>query len=289
MLADRIKIARGGRGVDIGVSIQWLLTCGAGQAGSCHGGSTAGAYDFIERNGFIPFDTCLAYEACSSDSTEGKCGNTQGDYSCTVRPQFGVCFAPRTALTRLRPQALNTCRTCSTFAESGGFCSAINVFPNATVAEYGRLSGEDAMQREIFARGPIACSLNAVPLHTYTGGVMRSDEPASLNHAISIVGWGTDPKEGPYWIGRNSWGHYWGEMGFFRLERGNDTLGVESRCVWATPGSWTEINTACYEDGTNCVVEARYPEPGAQPEGLRVAHGARALLKTAHAAAKAEL
>ena len=163
------------------------------------------------------------------------------------------------------------------------------MFPNATVAEYGRLSGEDAMQREIFARGPIACSLNAVPLHTYTGGVMRSDEPASLNHAISIVGWGTDPQEGPYWIGRNSWGHYWGEMGFFRLERGNDTLGVESRCVWATPGSWTEINTACYEDGTNCIVEARYPEPGAQPEGLRVAHGARALLKTASAAIKAEL
>jgi cathepsin X len=50
-------------------------------------------------------------------------------------------------------QALNTCRTCSTFAAQGGFCSAINVFPNATVAEYGRLSGEDSMQREIFARG----------------------------------------------------------------------------------------------------------------------------------------
>jgi hypothetical protein len=32
----------------------------------------------------------------------------------------------------------------------------------------------------------------------------------SLNHAISIVGWGTDPNEGPFWIGRNSWGSYWG-------------------------------------------------------------------------------
>jgi len=189
VLADRIKIARGARGTDIGLSIQWLLNCGAGTAGSCHGGSTAGAYDFVERVGYMPFDTCLAYEACSSDSTEGKCGQTVGDYSCS---------------------ALNTCRTCSTFADNGGFCSAINVFPNATVAEYGRLSGEDTMQREIFARGPIACSLNAMPLHTYTGGIMRSDEPASLNHAISIVGWGTDPQDGPYWIGRNSWGHYWG-------------------------------------------------------------------------------
>ena len=48
---------------------------------------------------------------------------------------------------------MNTCRTCSTFAASGGFCSAISVFPNATVAEYGRLADEDAIQREIYARG----------------------------------------------------------------------------------------------------------------------------------------
>ncbi len=85
MLSDRIKIARRGRGVDLGLSIQYLLNCGAGVAGSCHGGSTAGAYDFIERTGFVPFDTCLAYEACSADSNEGACGQTVGDYSCTAR------------------------------------------------------------------------------------------------------------------------------------------------------------------------------------------------------------
>ena len=151
-----MKIARGADGIDLDLSIQFMLNCGAGVAGSCHGGSTAGAYDFIERNGFIPFDTCLAYEACSADSSEGACGKTPADYSCTP---------------------MNTCRTCSTFAAQGGFCSAISVFPNVTVAEYGKLTGEDEMMREIYARGPIACSLNAVPLHTYTGGIMHSDEP----------------------------------------------------------------------------------------------------------------
>ena len=48
----------------------------------------------------------------------------------------------------------------------GGFCSQVDYFPNATIAEYGRIIGEDAMQAEIFARGPIACSLNSEPLHT---------------------------------------------------------------------------------------------------------------------------
>jgi cathepsin X len=79
--------------VDVGLSIQYLLNCGAGTAGSCHGGSTAGAYDFIERVGYIPFETCLAYEACSSDSIEGACGQTVGEYSCSVRLRGGVCTA----------------------------------------------------------------------------------------------------------------------------------------------------------------------------------------------------
>ena len=36
-LADRIKIARGGKGIDINPSVQHLLNCGG--VGSCHGGS----------------------------------------------------------------------------------------------------------------------------------------------------------------------------------------------------------------------------------------------------------
>jgi cathepsin X len=38
-----------------------------------------------------------------------------------------------------------------------------------------------------------------------------------------------------YWIGRNSWGTYWGEYGFFRLKMHHDNLGIETACVWAAP------------------------------------------------------
>uniref|UniRef100_A0A7S0QTS4 Peptidase C1A papain C-terminal domain-containing protein n=1 Tax=Pyramimonas obovata TaxID=1411642 RepID=A0A7S0QTS4_9CHLO len=238
-LADRIKIARGGNGPDANLAIQYILNCGAGIAGSCHGGSHTGVYHFIKQSGFVPYDTCLVYEACSQESTEGTCGG--GDYTC---------------------KPINTCRTCSTFSKFGGFCSEVDEFPNATISEYGRVSGEAKMMAEIYARGPIACEIDATPLDDYTGGIFSEEGKYSANHIVSIVGWGYSEKEDKsYWIVRNSWGEYWGEMGFFRVERGKDLLGLERSCAWATPETFTQMNYPCYEDGTNCVTNGRYEDP----------------------------
>jgi len=41
-------------------------------------------------------------------------------------------------------------------------------------------------------------------------------------------------------------------MGFIRVEMGQNILGIEGEVAWATPGSWTEVNVPCYEDGSNC-------------------------------------
>jgi len=230
-LADRVKIARGGQGIDIHFSIQAILNCGQNVAGSCYGGSASGTYQFIRDRGFIPFDTCLNYEACSSDSADGLCAF--GNFSCS---------------------AINTCRTCNMHEKYGGKCREIDFFPNASIAEYGVIMGEEHMLAEIYARGPIACSINADPLDFYTGGILNDDtSPKDTNHIISIVGFGTDAASGnKYWIGRNSWGEYWGEMGMFRIVRGRNQLGVEGNCAWATPLTWTENNVPCYENGTNC-------------------------------------
>ena len=54
---DRIKIDRNGEGHDINLSIQFVLNCGAGTAGSCHGGYHTGTYELIQDKGYIPFET----------------------------------------------------------------------------------------------------------------------------------------------------------------------------------------------------------------------------------------
>ena len=45
------------QGHDINLSIQFVLNCGAGMAGSCHGGYHTGTYELIKEKGFIPFET----------------------------------------------------------------------------------------------------------------------------------------------------------------------------------------------------------------------------------------
>jgi len=227
-LGDRIKIARKAQGIDINLSVQHILNCGG--VGSCYGGSVPGAYQWIHQiskdtgNG-ISYDTANPYLACSSDSKEGLCGH--GDWTC-------------------KPE--NVARTCSTFVSMGGNCGPIDKYPNATISAYGQVSGQDDMQKEIMANGPIACGIDAGPILKYTGGIATM-AGESVDHVISVVGWGEENGQG-YWIVRNSWGEYWGEMGYIRVAFG--ALQVEEQCAWATVQDFTEVNFPCYEGGENC-------------------------------------
>lgn len=198
-LADRVKISRKARGPDINLSIQYILNCGTETAGSCHGGSATGVYQFIFESGKgVPYDTCMPYIACSDESTEGFCSHVSTKCS-----------------------DINICSTCNSFSgfPFKGKCTPIYDYPNCTIAEYGTLPQDaDAIKADI----------------------------------VSIVGWKTDSRGRQFWIVRNSWGVYWGDLGFFYLELGKNLLGIEAEVSWATPGTCTERNFPCDEDGKNC-------------------------------------
>jgi len=183
----------GGVKRDVIPSIQVLLNCGT--AGSCHGGDSHAVYRYIYNNP-IPDVTCQQYIAA--------------DGNCT---------------------AMDICRNC----DPSGECYAVEDYPTYRVLEYGMVMGDENIQKEIYARGPVTCNINADCLHDYTGGVSKYDncKPYFFNHVIQLSGWGVDEDGTKYWIGRNSWGTYWGEHGFFRIVRGGnyDPIG----CSWAVP------------------------------------------------------
>ena len=50
--------------------------------------------------------------------------------------------------------------------------------------------------KEIYNRGPISCGIDANPLLKYTTGIIKGFGLMD-DHVVSVVGWGTDPEEGP--------------------------------------------------------------------------------------------
>ena len=98
---------------------------------------------------------------------------------------------------------------------------------------------------EIYARGPVKASINAAGISDYEGGIITNTSFPDVfnrthNHGVSLVGWGFDDvSQLQYWIIRNSWGQYWGESGFFRLQLGQNLLGIESNIAWAAPGHFS--------------------------------------------------
>jgi len=119
-----------------------------------------------------------------------------------------------------------------------GNCSAVKTDTLYYASDTYTFDGIDAMKAEIYAHGPIACGVDATEkwIDTYHGGVYseKKDLPI-INHFISVLGWGVDDEGTEYWIGRNSWGTFWGELGFFKMNMHKDNLDINLWCASAIP------------------------------------------------------
>ncbi|KAL7012566.1 hypothetical protein ACKWTF_014929 [Chironomus riparius] len=95
---------------------------------------------------------------------------------------------------------------------------------------------EPYMRKIVSSVGPISTVIYANKnFQDYASGVYSStDCNNSLpNHAVTIVGYGTDPNFGDYWLLKNSWSNKWGENGFGRIARGKNMCLIESRVYYA--------------------------------------------------------
>jgi hypothetical protein len=174
-LADRIKIASKGKGREVIPSVQEIINCG--DAGNCQGGDPNAANAWVHKSGGVPDVTCQQYQGKNMNCTaEARCQNCAGA-NC-----YGV---------------------------------PVNLIPMIQVEEYGSVTGDDKIRAEIFARGPVSCTIDASVLGWvlpsgntgYTSGIANYTTTPRLDHAIQIAGWGVEDGV-EYWLGRNSWGTY---------------------------------------------------------------------------------
>jgi len=93
----------------------------------------------------------------------------------------------------------------------------------ATIHGYATLPAnqQDPLLNAVAKYGPIAVSVDAAKWGHYETGVFDgcNQTNPTINHAVLLVGYGTDAKEGDYWLVRNSWAATWGEKGYIRVKR----------------------------------------------------------------------
>lgn len=219
-LQDRIKMMRNGAFPDVMLSRQALVNCVPDPSNSngppgCNGGDSWMIHKYLTQNK-IPDESCMPYQAANAPC-----------------------------------QADNICRNC--YSGSKG-CFGVPSYTGFGVSSYGNISGELAMMKEIYARGPIACSFatdddwmfnytqNAA-MHEGVYVTNATKKPDQIDHVMEITGWGQTWSGRKYWVIRNSWGTYWGENGWAKIERGKNMLLSESECDWAVP-TWAGLDEA---------------------------------------------
>eukprot|EP01062_Namystynia_karyoxenos_P016518 TRINITY_DN1602_c1_g3_i1.p2 TRINITY_DN1602_c1_g3~~TRINITY_DN1602_c1_g3_i1.p2 ORF type:complete len:325 (+),score=98.69 TRINITY_DN1602_c1_g3_i1:80-1054(+) len=84
---------------------------------------------------------------------------------------------------------------------------------------------EDQMAAFMYKNGPSGCGINAgIFYHVGADNFVIRDACQNVshghNHAVTIVGFGSDAKHGDYWIIKNSWGSKWRDHGFVYMPRG---------------------------------------------------------------------
>ncbi|KAG8467825.1 hypothetical protein KFE25_006877 [Diacronema lutheri] len=228
MLNDRLKIARRAAFPDVMLARQVLINCapkstnGSLNVGfnGCDGGDERDIYvALLQRENWLPDETCQPYEARNR--------------SC---------------------DALHTCTNCMPTDDGGSNCFEVPAFTTygisswraITTPQMGAAEREAAIQEEIFAAGPVVCNFAAIPEfdENYTavaqqhGGVYRTAANVTsddINHDIVLAGWGITQGGVKFWVGRNSWGTFWGDNGWFRIERGVNALLIEGACTSAVP------------------------------------------------------
>lgn len=190
----------------VGLDAQVVVNCYEG--GSCNGGDPIEVYKYASETG-LPHSSCEQYTAY----------NLQ--HAC---------------------EPIDICRDCSWPPPEEGDsglenCRAVD-HRKYYVSDYFSLSGVDAMKAELYVRGSISCGIQATDaFDRYDGTYIYSEDVGvpELNHEISVVGWSVDENGREYWIGRNSWGTYWGDYGFFYMDMYTNNLGINTDCTAGIP------------------------------------------------------
>jgi hypothetical protein len=196
----------------------------------CGGETLLGSWQYLFRFG-VPEHGCVTYDSKDDDDVN-LFDYAQGDRIPTCADVFGdnydICpVGKKKKKNRKHMQ----------FHMSIGYYHV----PGASTTQKDMTAGtEYDIRRDVYHWGPVSTGFDVhSDFMAWDGkGVYRWDKKSAVEggHAVVIMGWGTDPMHGAYWIVRNSWGSYWGEDdGYFKISRGENQCNIEENVIVGLP------------------------------------------------------
>ncbi|XP_059669794.1 low-temperature-induced cysteine proteinase-like [Cornus florida] len=187
-----------------------------GSCGSCWAFSTTGAIEGINALVTGELISLSEQELVDCDSTDEGCDGGYMDYAFEwVVSNGGIDTEADYPYTGVDG-------TCSISKEETKVVS---------IDGYTDIAEEESALLCAVINQPISVGMDgsAIDFQLYTSGIYDgscSDNPNDIDHAVLIVGYGSEGDE-DYWIIKNSWGTYWGMEGYGYIRRNTDaTYGV---------------------------------------------------------------
>eukprot|EP00798_Chlamydomonas_sp_ICE-L_P017757 gene17757-24119_t len=221
MIQDRISVKSKGKS-RVMLGRQTFLNCAPAKnlSEGCNGGDIIDVVKYMTEFG-LPDESCMPYQAMDFNSLGEPplaSGLTKEEYHCP---------------------AATKCINCMPKGDDSSHCWQVSTPVMYRLHAYGQLEdvGQEkrvaGMMSEILHHGPITCSVtsNDEFVYGYNGSIWNETTDKDVDHDVEVVGWGEENGV-KFWNVRNSWGTYWGRLGFFRLERGDNANQVEAGDCW---------------------------------------------------------
>lgn len=111
------------------------------------------------------------------------------------------------------------------YKANGGLCSGCSTF--AHFSGCVRVTQNNQLHlKEAVSYGPVSVAIEADTLifQFYKSGIVDDVKcGTNLDHGVLVVGYGSDNGK-DYWIVKNSWGVHWGDNGYIKIARSNNTI-----------------------------------------------------------------
>ena len=208
-----------------------------GQCGSCYSFSNTGALEGIFA---INYDNLESFSEqqiidCSLITERGpNMGCNGGQISKTmdwIGKNGGLCN--ETAYSYYSGTTMDS-----------GKCVQCDLVPNSQVKSHVDVESSDLAMMTALTQQPVSVAIEADQraFQLYSSGVFSEKCGTNLDHAVLLVGYGTDSSsKQDYYILKNSWGTTWGDQGYMYIGRGTQYNNTNGQCGVLMTGAYPTL------------------------------------------------